>query len=117
MDSGTLVQKADYSRNISEIKKKTLDFDYTKYITKQEFNKLTADNFAAILAQAKLVTKDDIADFVKETDFDKKLKNINKKVASNNKTKHVLVENEPDKLSKKVELISIKGLTKDFKKI
>ena len=77
---------------------------------------MTADNFAAILAQAKLVTNNDIADFVKETDFDKKLKNINKKVTSNNKTKHVLVENEPDELSKKVELISIKGLTKDLKR-
>ena len=27
-----------------------------KYITTQEFNKLTADNFAAILVQAKLAT-------------------------------------------------------------
>ena len=43
----------------------------------QEFNKLTADNFATRLAQAKLTTKADIADFVKEADFDNKLKNIN----------------------------------------
>ena len=31
-----------------------------------------ADNFAARLIQLKLATKDDITDFVKETDFDKK---------------------------------------------
>ena len=31
----------------------------------QEFDKLTAGNFAARLAQAKLATKADIADFVK----------------------------------------------------
>ena len=34
---------------------------------------MVADNFAARLAQAKLGTKDDIADFVKETDFDNEL--------------------------------------------
>ena len=67
-----------------------------------------ADNFAT-----KLSTKDDIADFLKETDFDNKL-NINKKVSSK-KSKHVLVENELDKLSGKIELISTKGLTKDSK--
>ena len=44
---------------------------------------MTADNFAARSAQAKLTTKADIADFVKEMDFDNKLKNINKKVTSN----------------------------------
>ena len=37
---------------------------------------------------------------VKKTDFDDKLKNLNKK-ATSNKTKHVLVENELDKLSEK----------------
>ena len=37
---------------------------------------MTADIFAAILAQAKLATKNDISDFVKKTNFDNKLKNI-----------------------------------------
>ena len=41
--------------------------------------------------QRKLVTKDDIADLVKEANFDNKLKNINKEVASN-KAKHVKAE-------------------------
>ena len=49
------------------------------------------DNFPGRLAEVKWATKADIADFIKETAFDKKLKNINKKVTSN-KTKHVLVQ-------------------------
>ena len=40
------------------------------------------------LAQAKLAIEAGISDFVKETDFDNKLKNINKK-ATSNKTKYV----------------------------
>ena len=40
-----------------------------------------------------------------KTDFDDKLKNLNKKVTSN-KTKHVLVENELNELS---EELSAKG--------
>ena len=75
-------------------------------------NKLTADDFAARLAQAKLATKVDIADFVNKTDFDNKLKIFIKKLLQ--KTKHKLVENELDELLEKVELISTKGLTKDL---
>ena len=51
---------------IAEIEKKILVHDYGKYITTQEPNKLTVDNFTAILAQAKLATKHDIAGFIKE---------------------------------------------------
>ena len=40
-----------------------------------------------------MVSKNDIANFVNKTDFDGKLKQLNKKVTSN-KTKRVLVENE-----------------------
>ena len=75
--------------------------------------KVMAENFAARLSQVKLALTDDIADLVKETDFDNKLKQINKKVTSN-KTKHVLVENKLDELSEKVEVISTKRLTKDL---
>ena len=67
--------------------------DHSKYITTPEFNKLTAENFSARLKQANLATKGNIADFVKKTNFDDKLKNLYKKVTSN-KSKHVLVENE-----------------------
>ena len=42
--------------------------DHAKYITTQEFNKLTAENFAARLKRADLVNK---------TDFDNKLISFN----------------------------------------
>ena len=60
------------------------------------------------LVQANLATKVNIADFVKETDFDNKLKNINKKVTPN-KTKHVEAEKKLNDLTKKVAHISEKG--------
>ena len=53
--------------------------DHSKYITTPEFNKLTAENFATRLAQTNLISKNDIADFVKKTDFDDKIKNLSKK--------------------------------------
>ena len=62
-----------------------------------EFDKLTAQNFAARLAQAKLATKMIFYALVKKTDFDDKLKNLNKKITPN-KTKHVLAENKFKKL-------------------
>ena len=86
-------KKTDYNTKINEIEKKITDHDHDKYITTPEFNKLTAENFAARLAQANLASKSDIANFVKKTDFDDKLKNLNKKVTSN-KSKHLLIENE-----------------------
>ena len=70
-------------------------------------------NFTERLAWAKLATKADIVDFVKKTDFDDKLKKINKKVTGI-KTKHVFVENKLNELSEKVKLISKKVLTKDL---
>ena len=94
---------------MNEIEKKIID--HGKYITTQEFNKLTSEDFAARLKQAILASKNDITDFVKKTDFDKKLKNINKKVTWN-KSRHVLVENQLNNLSEKVKLVSMKRLTK-----
>ena len=52
-------------------------------------NKLTADTFAERLAQAKLATKNDIANFVKKTDFDDKLWNINKEFTSKKKNGYI----------------------------
>ena len=98
-DADNLVKKADYNTKIAETEKKILDHDHSKYITTQEFNKLTAENFAARLAQAKLAFKADIDDFVQKTNFDEKLKNVNKKVTSN-KTKHVEAENKFEKNNK-----------------
>ena len=93
-NGSNLVKKVNYNTKISEIENKIItDHDHDKYITIQEFNTLTSENFAARLKQAELATKIEIVDLVKKTDFDDKLKNINTKIASN-KTKHVLVENE-----------------------
>ena len=46
----------DYNAKISDIEKKVIDHDHDKYITTSEFNKLTTENLAARLAQAKLAT-------------------------------------------------------------
>ena len=81
-------KKTDYNTKINEIEKKITDHNHDKYITTPEFNKLTAENFAARVAQANLLRK---------TDFDDKLKNLNKKVNSN-KTNHLIVQNEFKKL-------------------
>ena len=88
-----LVKITDYNTKVNEIEKKITDHNHDKYITTPEFNKLTAENFAARLAQENLAAKSDIANFVNKTDFDEKLKYLNKKVTSN-KAKHPLVENE-----------------------
>ena len=83
----SLVKKTDYDTKISETEKKLTDHNHDKYITTPEFNKFTAEIFAARLAQANLVTK---------TYFDK-LISLNKKINSK-KTKHLLIENELKKL-------------------
>ena len=71
--------------------------DHSKYITSPEFNKLTTKHFTARLKQANLATKGHIDDFIKEIDFDEKLKKLNTKVTSN-KSQHVLFEKEFKKL-------------------
>ena len=77
-------KKTDYKTKISEIEKKiSTDHDRDKHITAQEFNKLTSEYFTVRLAQANLASKNNIANFVKKTDFDDKLKDLNKNVTSN----------------------------------
>ena len=49
-------------------------------IMMNNFNKLTTENFAAILTQANLVTK---------TDFDNKLMSLNRKISSKKKKKNM----------------------------
>ena len=88
LDVSSLVKKTDYNTKISEIENKLTNHDHDKYITTPEFNKLTAQNFAARLAQANLVTK---------TEFDTKLISLDRKINSK-KTKHVLAENKLKKL-------------------
>ena len=89
-----LVKKTDYNTKITEVENKiTTDHDHDKYITIQEFNKITAENFTARLAQANLASKNDIANLVKKTDLNK---------------------NELNELPKKVKAVSTKRLTKDL---
>ena len=77
---GNLNWKTGYSTKISEIENKiTTCHDHDKYITTQDINKLTSESFTARLKQKKLASKNGIANFVKETNFDGKLRNLNKK--------------------------------------
>ena len=78
---------------MSEIENKiTNDHHHDKYITTQEFSKLTSENFTAGLKQANLASESDIANFVKKTDLNKNELNEQKKATT----------------------ISNKGLTKDL---
>ena len=80
-DVSNLVKKTDYNTKINKIEKKIIDHNHDKYSTTPDFNELTAEKLAARLAQGNLAVKrSDIANFVNKTDFDEKLKNLNKKV-------------------------------------
>ena len=60
-------KRADYNTKISEIENKiTTNHDHDKYITTQEFNKLTSENFTARLKLANLARKSDISNSVKK---------------------------------------------------
>ena len=70
---------------------------------------ITSENFAARLKQANLASKNDITDFVKNTDFDGKLKKVNKKVNLHN-TKSIKVKKKLSDWSGELKLLS----TKDY---
>ena len=55
--ASNLVKKTELTQKINEIEKKITDYNHDKYITNQEFNKLTAEDFAARLKQANLERK------------------------------------------------------------
>ena len=64
---GNLVKKIYYNTKIGEIENKvTTDHDHDKCITIQEFSNLKSKPFTARLAQVKLASESDIANFVKE---------------------------------------------------
>ena len=65
---------------------------------------MKAESFTLKLARANLVSINDITIFVKKTDFDNKLKKLNKNITSN--------KNELNELSEKVKAISTEGSTK-----
>ena len=87
-DVSNLVKKTRLNTKVTEIKNKFNNHNHTKYIDTQEFNKLATDVFNAKIASASLITK---------TEFNAKLSSLNQKVTKN-KTKHLLVKNELDKL-------------------
>ena len=82
------LKKTDYNTKINEINNKLNNHNHDKYIDTSGFNELTADAFNVRLAQANLLTK---------TDFEAKLSSLNQKITKN-KSKHLLVENELNKL-------------------
>ena len=113
VNTSTLVKKTDYNTKINETENKITN-NHDKYITTQEFNKLTSDNVATRLKQVKLASKNDIFDItVKKTDFYEKLNNLKKKITSN-KRRHIEFTTKLNNLEKKVKIISTKGLTADF---
>ena len=61
-DTSDLVKKTDYDTKTNEI----TNHDHDEYITTQEFNKLTSDNFAAKLAQANVASKNNTVNFIKK---------------------------------------------------
>ena len=87
-DASSLVKKTDYSTKITEIEHKLNNHNHDKYIDTPELNNLAGDVFNARLAQANLKTK---------TDFDAKFLVLNRKITKN-KTDHLLVQNELNKL-------------------
>ena len=97
-------KKLTTEQKLVNLKTVTTDHHYNKYITTQEFNKLTSENFIATLAKASLASKNDIANLLKKTDFDIKLKNLNRNVISN--------KNQLNELPQKFKAISRKELTK-----
>ena len=83
-----LVKKTDYNTKVTETENNVNNHNHDKYIDTSEFNKLTADVFNARIAQADLITK---------KDFVSKLANFNREITKN-KTDHLLVQNELNKL-------------------
>ena len=108
-DASDLVKKLTMMQRLVKFFKKIVHYDHDKYITNQVFNKLTSENFDARLNQANLARKNNTADFVKQTDFDEKLKLLNTNVTLK-KARRVDVTNKLDDLSKKIKPISTKGL-------
>ena len=78
------VKKTNSNRKITEVENKLNNHNHNNYIDSPKFNKLAADVFNARLAEANLITK---------TDFDAKLLSLSRKITQN-KSKHLLVENE-----------------------
>ena len=77
-DTSKFFKRDGYATKINEMENKMLD--HGKFVTTKEFNNLTVANFAARLAQEKLATKNDIANFAEKTDFDDTIKILRKDI-------------------------------------
>ena len=83
-----MVKKTDCNTKTTEIDNQLNNHNHDKYIDTSEFNKIAADVFNARIAQGNLIAK---------KDFDAKLSSLNKKITQN-RTKHLPVENELNNL-------------------
>ena len=90
-----LFKKWIMTLKLQKLKKNLLIIIMINILQLQNFNKLATDVFNARLAQANLIIK---------TDFDAKLSSLNKKITQN-KSKHLLVENELNKLKNLIRAI------------
>ena len=86
LDASSLVQKTVLNIKIGEVENKFSN--NSKNFTTQEFNKLTAESFAARLKQVDIVNK---------TDFDNKRTSFNRGTTSN-KVKHLKVQKKQNSL-------------------
>ena len=57
--------------------------NHDEFITTPDFNKLTTENFHENVKQENLASKSGLTDFIKNTYFDKNLRNVKNKVTSN----------------------------------
>ena len=119
IDTSDLVKKK--FTTIQKIPNKILDSD--KNISTPKFNKSTRQNFAGRLKQVNWAKENHLADIVKKTDSDEKLRISNNKVTSD-KAEHVEAKKKLNyyvissikvinDLSGEVKWPSAKGLTKD----
>ena len=90
-----LVKKTDYNTEITDTENNLNSHKHDKYIDTSKFNTLASNVFNARLTQANLITK---------TDFDAKLSSLNKRITQN-KSKHLLVEDERNKLKNLILVI------------
>ena len=88
-DTTNLVTTTVLNTKFSEVENAISD--NSKYITTQEFNKLTAEYFAARLKQAELGNK---------TEFDDKVTTFNRQITSN-RASHLEVQKKLNSLIKK----------------
>ena len=64
-DTSDSIKKAHHNTKFVDIGKKILDHNHDKYVTTQEYKKLTTENFSERSKQTDLASKNNIAEFLK----------------------------------------------------